>query len=581
MVVKFRPCWICAVAILVGLVALDSLSLISSRLNEHQDSIQYLTSLVQFDQNLRAGRYSPEWGPDLGRGYGQPLFVFLPPGFYWVAGGFHWAGLTKTAAINATLLSAVLFSALGMFVWTGRWLGSGAALVAGAAYIYAPYFHVDLYVRGAYGEFMAFAVFPWVLWALDGLLLGAEGVLARLVAAVSFALVFLTHNPMALIFAPVVLLYAAALAFMLRVGWRRFLEALLFLGLGAGLSAFFWVPALWLKGEVSTGRLLHGYLAYYNHLIYLKQLFYSPWGYGILLAGPHDGMSQKFGELHWLGLVVCLAYVIGGRGLNYSLRNFRALPAELGWAAVLCMVTLYGLFFSTYYAKFIWDRLQTLQYLQFGMRFLAVATLGGSALVGMLAFWLRRRLTPKSGGLFAESGVSALFLAAILALNWGHAHPPRKHGYGEEAYSPERIARYGYTANNKNEFQPRRVWVEPAYSRQGAQVIEGEADLISSQRRPFQTLLEVVVHSSEARLQINRAYFPGWELLIDGQAADISYDNPYGAIRLRLPRGRHKVEARFTKSRERALMEKVSLGFLLLLLGATVSFGRRRFAGGD
>ena len=62
---------------------------------------------------------------------------------------------------------AFLLGALGVYAWSRRWLGTEGGVLSAAVYTYLPWHLSSVYVRGAYAEAWLWAVWPWMLWALD------------------------------------------------------------------------------------------------------------------------------------------------------------------------------------------------------------------------------------------------------------------------------------------------------------------------------------------------------------------------------------------------------------------------------
>ena len=56
-------------------------------------------------------------------------------------------------------------------------------------------------------------------------------------------------------------------------------------------------------------RAVEGSGLYANHFVYLHQLFYSPWGYGLSVPGPNDGMSFALGWSHLLLALVVWIWI--------------------------------------------------------------------------------------------------------------------------------------------------------------------------------------------------------------------------------------------------------------------------------
>src|SRR5262249_15234216 len=253
------------------------------------DAFAYAPRLVEFHENIRSGVLLPRWAPDLGHGAGQPLFLFNPPLIYYVAEIWYALGFQATAAYNIACVVLIIASAVCMYLLAHLYFGRTGGWLAAAAYVYAPYFHVNLYVRQALAEFAAFPFYPLALYGFGRFARDRDRKFL-LLGSVGFALIFLAHNAAALLFTPILL------AFILYNGWSaRSLKLLLQLlagaALGVALSAAVWLPILLEMKDVRIDRLLDGYLKYSNHMVYAHQFFSTMWGYGLSLPGSQDGMS--------------------------------------------------------------------------------------------------------------------------------------------------------------------------------------------------------------------------------------------------------------------------------------------------
>ena len=151
---------------MVALILPVCLPLLSSQEVSGGDTFVYIPRLVEFHENIRNGIWLPRWAPDLGQGEGQPLFLFVPPLVYYFGEFWHLLGFDFASALECVTVATVVIAAFSMF-FLGRLLfGSSGGWLAAAAYIYAPYFDVDLYVRRALGEFQAFAFYPIAIYGL-------------------------------------------------------------------------------------------------------------------------------------------------------------------------------------------------------------------------------------------------------------------------------------------------------------------------------------------------------------------------------------------------------------------------------
>jgi uncharacterized membrane protein YfhO len=78
----------------------------------------------------------------------------------------------------------------------------------------------------------------------------------------------------------------------------------------------------------------------------------------------------------------------------------------------------------------------------------------------------------------------------------------------------------------------------------------------------------VVKTSQETKVVINTFYFPGWQVLINGEKTKIDYESDkLGRLVFKIPPGEHKVVAKFSETPLRLTADLISVaGFLLLIL---------------
>ncbi len=68
------PAWIAAAATLLATAPLFRGELLLGH-----DALEYPTRLAELHEVVRHGILLPVWAPDLGAGFGQPMFGFVPP----------------------------------------------------------------------------------------------------------------------------------------------------------------------------------------------------------------------------------------------------------------------------------------------------------------------------------------------------------------------------------------------------------------------------------------------------------------------------------------------------------------------
>ena len=118
--------------------------------NMHDD--MQMIRLLEMDKCLQDGQIPCRWTPDLGFGYGYPLFNFYPPLPSAVAQVFHWLGFSYMYSIKASAMLLILLSALTMYLLAKELSGPIGGFLAGLFYTYAPYRAVNIFVRGAFNE---------------------------------------------------------------------------------------------------------------------------------------------------------------------------------------------------------------------------------------------------------------------------------------------------------------------------------------------------------------------------------------------------------------------------------------------
>jgi uncharacterized membrane protein len=536
-----------------GLFALSlpvMIPLFTSAVLAGHDSFEYFPRIVETQQNLAHGTLLLRWAPDLGHGYGQPLFIFHPPFFYWIAELWHLFGCSPVTSVNLACALLVLAAAAAMFRLGRLYFGATGGWLAAAAYLYAPYFAVDLYVRSALEEFTALPLFALALYGF--------GAFARqrkrrhwIIGSAAYAALLCTHFPAALLFTPLLLAFLGFTAWMEKSRWILGTQTA---GLAAGLclSAWAWLPGIAEKPYVSMNRLTQGAFHYALHFVYPRQLLDSPWGYGYSLPGPADGMSFALGWSHLL-LAVAATVWLARRG-SVSGKRWIAFFAIAAAALCYCMVGD---------SAWLWQRLPLLSYVDYPWRLLGPTAACLAMAVAALA--------PALDALRAWR-VPALTLAFALLIvpNLSHLHPPREADIDLSFWTPHQLAARGFESTTTGEVTPRWMSAVPPYDPQ-AVFSAGTGQFRQLERTPFRWSDEVTT-ATPARILLPIAYYPGWSVAVDGRTAEISPSPVTGLIECAVPAGAHEVTAAWGLSPARQTGEGISL----LALAAMVIVGLRR-----
>ncbi|MGH9559085.1 MAG: YfhO family protein, partial [Bryobacteraceae bacterium] len=532
----------------VGLIALSipvCMALATSALPGGHDATEYLPRLVEFHQNIIHGILLPRWAPDLSHGTGQPLFLFNPPMIYYLAEFWHLIGLNFVTALNAACASIVLASAAAMFLLGKLYFGEMGGWLAASAYLYAPYFAVNLYVRSAMAEFAAFPFFALALYGFGAYTKRRKRAYLALGAA-AYAGVLLCHNPAALLFSP---LLGAFILFTSwnEKSWKIFRHQACGVVLGLALAAFVWAPSMLLNSTIQVRALFNGYTAYTNHFVYLHQLFDSSWGYGLSIAGDKDGMSFAlgFGQL----AIALIASIWALRHRNKFVRRWLLFFGIA--SAALCFMILQA-------AAPLWGYLRPLQYIEFPWRWLGPIALAMAAMAAAFAPMLRSLGRWKN---LAFVGAMALLIVPDL----GHLHFDRVQDLDLTFWTPQEIAERGIEVSSLGEYRPRWMQTTPPYDPRPAEVVSGYAQIRQLGRKPVAWSGRVQANRP-ATIEMQIAYFPGWEVHIDGAPAAVQPSQNTGLLRFQTPPGDHIVSVIWKRTPAIWAGDLVSiLAFLILI----------------
>lgn len=505
------------------------------------------------------GQLIPRWVPELAGGLGYPLFIYYAWLAYAFAAELHVLGLAPVAALNAVIVVAALWQAVG--TWRlGRAVGGRAGgWLAWALFAFAPYQLANLYVRGNFPEFVAGSFAPWALAAMLRLVAG-RGRGQLLACAALLATIVLCHNITGLTVGGTVTVLGLLFACTLPPGCRSagVKRAALAALAGAALSTFFWLPVVVGRHYVGLANDFNAYLDYRQHFLYLHQLVATGWGYGFSVAGPADTMPLQLGLAQVVSLLVLAPLaLVAARGGSW--RRHGRLAGLTVLAALLAFLT-------TLYAAPVWSTITPLATLQFPWRLhlpgtLVIATAAAFA-VRIVLVWCRRREL----GVALVAGVALMLAATSL----GHARPQASYVCDETCL--RRLLGLGYfTTSIQDEFRP--VWAKdlPALAhimRAGEVTLDDtplpEARLPSPEQRGNFTLHVEVQHAGELRLPM--FWFPGWSMTAHGQPLSTYPCAGTGIVCSRMVAGAHDLTVAWRPTFVYGLGSAMSLVTLIALV---------------
>lgn len=376
--------------ILIGAVFWAGKGLFKYKFYSTHDLDHHLARSYDAVQTFAEGQFPLRWAGSLNYGCGVPIFNFFYPLLYYLSVIFF--AFTKDMFLSFKLISfaSLLAGTVFFYLWARKETGDKWAGLAGAIlYLYAPYRFLLVYVRGS-PEYLAYAMWPVVLYFYS--LAFKENNFKKFLwfcffAALSGGLLTISHNFTVMFLMPILLLYLILKFFFGQKLEKKRIFILILSFLSAfGLGAFFVFPAFL---EMQFTKLNIPAFTYYDHFPELWQVLHSKWGYFYSFPGiKDDGMSFQLGYAHWAVLGIISAWFIWQLvSLVLKGRKILTFLKENVYVAVFFALSIFALFLTLPYSRFIWDKVALLQDIQFPWRLLGIDVL---AISTVFVFWLTK-----------------------------------------------------------------------------------------------------------------------------------------------------------------------------------------------
>ena len=493
---------------------------------------------------LDDGQLPCRWVPDMGNGYGFPLFNYYPPLPYYVGDLLHRIGFSYLRAVDALFVIGLVGAGLSMYALARRLWGELGGMVSAVAYVYSPYLALDVYMRGALGELWGLAIAPALLWAVYELVRSGK---ARYVPAVALfaSLLLLSHNLLAMIMAPAVAFWAAALlATQGRRSWRPALLGIVGAIWGLGLAAFFTLPVLAEGLHVQLDSLLRWPFEYSDHFADVSGLFFTRSADYSYLVGAGNETPLQIGWFHW---------ALAGSSLPAGLLLLRA-GRRSAALAVLVFAVLFaiGVFMAVSASEAVWDAFDSLHYIQFPWRYLGLVSLASAALSGAWLAVLRDRI------LWQRLLLASLLIGLLVGSGRTFFEPVWRFDVSDaDVFSREFFLEL-YREGSIGDYLPAAVDEIPEPSARPAQVVAGPA-YVSAVSSGSDWMTMRVDADAPARVQAALFDFPTWRVEVNGQVVPHEASKPNGLVTFDVPAGRSDVDVRLQDTAVRRLGNRISL----------------------
>ena len=509
--------------------------------------------LYEMDRAVKMLQFPPRYIPDLSFGFGYPLFTFVYPLPFYIAELFHLIGFSLVNSVKLVFGLSIPLSMFFMYSLLKNYMKEDFSLAGAVLYVYAPYRALELFVRGTIGEIVAFVFFPLIILSFLKLTSEKRSLKWIGIAGLSTAGLILSHNIMAYMFMPfLLLLISARIIWLVKDKKAVVLNCLKGLFLGLLSSIYFWFPAIYESGLMKYDTVFN----FYDHYPALKQFITPYWGYGASVPGNYDTMSFYMGLLG-VGVVLLgsILFFLNTKKFSKEKKIF------LSWGIV---VSLISVFMMNFRSAFLWRSLPLLPYFQFPWRFLAMITLISPLFLLTFSKFTKLKYIP----------FIVIFAAIFLNFNYFKTseYLGRMDDYYINRYIPVPVASSEYLKTSEEYLRlPKETQTRPEKNLPRAYAINTSVALEIEEINALDAKIKTV-SDSEFILNYSKYNYPGWVVKVDNSLQKIISGLPYGQISFLVPSGEHKVEVEYKESQLRLIFDIISL----VTIGVTISLILRK-----
>jgi uncharacterized membrane protein len=467
---------------------------------------------------------------ELSNNYSYPLYLFYAPLTYYIGSVLMLLfSLSHIVATKYVYAFPLLFGPLAFYFALRQKMRPFPSLIAAIFFALFPYRGFNTYTRGAVAEAWAISFIP--LAFAGTFLLEKKKLVGSLVFAVSFFLILISHNIVGFSFLGFILLYGLLFFRKNRNFWKYFL-------LGLGMSAFFLIPMLYYLKIIRVTYLDVNNTYIFSSLVPIDKIF-----------NVDLFKRALIGEDLLIGSSGILFSVIMGGLTFYGYKIFKHKRIDVEkYFWVISALVLFLLLFKSF--EFVWRlTMPVTGIFQFTWRLLSLLSFIIPYVLGM---WLN-----DLKNIFLKVVICIAVVASCV--NFLANFKPSEYSYFYE-YKPEGLCA---TTSNQDEYLP--VWVKGCPSERAPLELSTKGDIRISEDRSL--LIKADVASDQkSELVVNKFYFPGWHVFVDGKDSLLDYHfSSDGLFKTSLSPGVHKIEVVYKKTGMMWLSDLISvISFILL-----------------
>ncbi|PYS32675.1 MAG: hypothetical protein DMF75_11400 [Acidobacteria bacterium] len=474
----------------------------------------------------REGILFPRWAQWANSGFGEPRFIFYPPGS-WMLGAALGSVLPWKVVPGAFVWLTLIIAGISMWKFAGQWLSPTQAIAAALFFAANPYHLSLIFYRSAFAELLASALFPLML-------LGT----------------FVSNAP-----AGVIATYSLALSLTVSCIVSRTIRPLFLGGLsmlaGFGAAAFYLIPAWWEQRWVQIAQIVS--TAYDPEKNFLFTRVNEP----------------EFIQFNWKISAVALGLMLfTGLGISLSFRQRRAWP-KVWWTLTVLSVACATLMLPP--SAWLWRHLPKLRFLQFPWRWLLVLSFA-FAFFGAAAGSLKRRVI-----------WWAILITAICVT--GTTIGGDTSWSSEDVSSVVEDISAGRGYEGIEGFEPLTAKVDKLddelplvgeYDPSSGDIDEPPEAQVNTMKWSAESKVFDVKSDEPVTLALKLLNYPAWQVQVDGNSLISSTVTQTGQLLVPLTAGSHHVEVEFRRTTDRTVGLFISvLSIVGLLIPAGIMLRRK------
>lgn len=548
-------------------------------LSQSSDAQLHIDRTIAITTELKNGYFWPRWSHYLHGGYGSPIFNYYSPLVYILGGMLNLlTGLPHDLILSGVIVGIVFLRPLGAYLFARQFVDAPSALAGASLYTWMPFHFRELMIQVNIPQFMAIALIPFVLWALVRAIKN-QSIGWYLFGAVLFAVVIVTHQLTAFLFAPVLIGVLTAYVMLFSTTRQQRIHDLTWAGLavllGLIVSAIYWLPALSELKLTQIDTIQDATFTIDKNYIDPAFLFapITAIDQGWLNWQNYYGsFGPRAGQAHVIVLGLALVMIVFSR-LARPLKALTFLSASLAIFSLLMITPL---------SSKIWDVLPLIGYIQFPWRFLIVFGIAIIVPAGLLVMGIPERWRMIGAGLVIGGvflSVLPLFYAPITFTPAGEVSPAdvlrreRETGNIATTASNEYLSRWATVAPlrvlNDEEMAVLqeggwRIWLDESTLPDGASAVY-QTD------SPAGVSVYRVTSDQPFDLIFQQLYYPAWDVRLDGERLEEFPITDYGLVGVSLPAGVHDVSIRYGGTATQHTATLISLFGVILTLGGGVA----------